>query len=259
MNNVKFDDMRTCAKYELAWRSNIGKREYQQDSAYLIVDDNNVLAIICDGMGGLEGGANASKTAVNTFAQRYFDHGAFFDNSWMKKAIEEADEAVSKLTDSNGERLNAGTTLAAVCIQGEKAHWVSAGDSRIYIIRNEEMVQVTSDHNYFWELNQKLEEGIISQSEYCEEAFSGEALISFVGMGGLNLIDMNEEFFEMQKGDVILICSDGLYKTVPDEVLHEIVTKARGLDEAAQWINQYIREADYSWQDNYTFILIRMN
>lgn len=259
MDNVKFDDLRTGVKYELAWRSNIGKREYQQDSAYLIADDSNVLAIICDGMGGLEGGAIASRIAVNKFAQWYFGNGENFNNKWMKEAIEDADRCVNELTDRHGKRLKAGSTLASICIQGEQAYWISSGDSRIYIFRDNEMVQVTSDHNYFWELNQKLRDGIITKEKYQEEAFSGEALISFVGMGGLNLIDMNEDAFEIQKGDVMLICSDGLYKTVPDEAVQEVIVKARGVEEAANWIEQYIREADYDWQDNYTFILIRMH
>lgn len=259
MNNFEFDDMRQTKRYELAWRSNIGRRESQQDSGYLIADDYNVLAIVCDGMGGLEGGATASRTAVNQFVQQYLKYGENFDNKWMREAVEGADDTVYKLEDGNGNRLNAGTTLVSVCIQDDKAYWVSAGDSRIYIMRENEMVQVTSDHNYFWELNQQLEDGTISREKYREEAFSGEALISFVGMGGLNLIDMNEEPFELRQGDVILICSDGLYKTVPDEVIQEIVDKARNINEVAQWIEQYIREEDCVWQDNYTFILVKFN
>ena len=153
--------------------------------------------------------------------------------------------------------MGAGTTLASVAISGNRLYWLSVGDSRIYIFRRNEMVQVTNDHNYFYRLNQQLADGLISRSKYHEEAGNGEALISFIGMGGILLMDLNEAGFSLQAGDTVLLCTDGLYRSVPDDEMLKIVVSSSTAEEAIRCLKKTIADKAYPWQDNYTCILIK--
>lgn len=275
--NVVFDDRRTRKHYDVAWRSGIGAREYQQDHAYCTADDKNLFAVVCDGMGGMSGGAQASSIAVEAFTEyclstRMYsddpgqdadydgiDTRVCFDSTRMRDAAEAVDDIVYSLTDPEGNRMGAGTTLLSAAIQDNWMYWLSVGDSRGYIFRGDEMVQVTSDHNYFLRLNQLLETGVISREKYEAETVKGEALISFIGMGGLMLIDINEEAFPLQEGDTVLLCTDGMYRTLSDTAIKNIVENSFDMEEAARRMEQIISERRYSWQDNYTFILIKVN
>lgn len=259
--NIVFDDLRTVCSYDIACLSGIGRRESQQDHAYAAANDMAVFAVVCDGMGGIEGGDLASATAVEAFTEYYQYYTAQnteeMDFCWMQQAAESVDDIVYSLKSKNGNRMGAGTTLASVAISGNRLYWLSVGDSRIYIFRRNEMVQVTNDHNYFYRLNQQLADGLISRSKYHEEAGNGEALISFIGMGGILLMDLNEAGFSLQAGDTVLLCTDGLYRSVPDDEMLKIVVSSSTAEEAICCLKKTIADKAYPWQDNYTCILIK--
>lgn len=259
-NNIEFCDLRRLGRYDITISSDIGNRSEQQDCAYVAADDNNVFAIICDGMGGMNGGTLASSTTVEAFTEYYLDSGETLqDNQWMQKAAEIIDDIVYSLTDEQGEHLGGGSTVVTVTISDDKIQWFSAGDSRMYIIREKEMVQVTNDHNYFMLLDQQLKEGHIDFEKYRQEAVNGEALISYMGIGGLRIFDMSEVPFSLQSGDIILLCTDGLYRTISDDELKQFLLKYEDMQEASEKINQYIRQKAVSWQDNYTYAIIKIN
>lgn len=245
--------------YDVAAQNGIGKRNSQQDSAYIAVNDKSVFAVVCDGMGGMNAGEQASATAVEAFTEYYMKYGdKNADNSWMKGAVEAVDDIVYQMIDSNGKKLGAGTTLVSVVLNENHLSWVSVGDSRIYIFRKKEVVQITNDHNYFMKLNQDLQAGVITQDCYKSEAGKGEALISFLGMGGLMLVDINEDTFPLEREDTILLCTDGVYRSIPDEDLGRIMEQCEDMKQAAVWIEEYIKETNKKYQDNYTYVLIRV-
>lgn len=261
-NNIIFDDLRTGrGTYDIACLSGIGRRESQQDAAYAAANDEAVFAVICDGMGGIAGGQLASTTAVEAFTEyyQYYNQGSKegTDGQWMQTAIEAVDDIVYSLKDAEGHRVGAGTTLIAITVNENRLHWVSVGDSRIYLFRGDEMAKVTNDHNYFLKLDQQREEGTISNEQYHTEARKGEALISFVGMGGLLLIDINEDDFYLEPGDTILLCTDGLYRTISENQMFQIIRQERTAKDIVRRFDAMIAERNSSYQDNYTFILIK--
>ena len=257
--NCIFDDLRSNPTYDISFKSAIGKRESQQDAAYIAASDDDVLAVVCDGMGGISGGQLASRTAVEAFIECYQTYAqqdaAGF--AWLKNAAEVIDDIVYSLCGPDGQRLGAGTTLVSIILHDGQINWLSVGDSRLYILRGNEMVQVTNDHNYFLTLNRQRQNGQISSEVYQEEACNGEALISFIGMGGLLMIDINEVPFALVPGDVILLCTDGLYRTVSDQEIKTIVTESESMQEAANHLEKIIEHRSHPYQDNYTFVLIK--
>ena len=261
MNNATYDNFQKKSSYDIAVFSEIGKRSSQQDCAYVAADDNGVIAVLCDGMGGYEGGQLASQTAVNEFLEYYqcFASEQAESVEWMKNSVERIDSVVYNLSNEKGKRLGAGTTLVALRINGKKLTWVSVGDSRMYLKRGSEMVQITTDHNYFLDINKKRDEGTISSEKYAEEAESGEALISFIGMGGLMLMDISDSPFELIKGDVIFICSDGVYRAINDKIIHSLINSSTDTKYVMGEIRKRIEHSNLPNQDNNTGIMIRIN
>lgn len=262
IQNLEFEDLRRNKHFDIACCSEIGRRDSQQDAGYLAANDEEVFAVVCDGMGGISFGEMASKTAVEAMVDAYARSAArnelSVDDSWMRSAVECVDDIVYSLKDKDGARLRAGTTLVSVRIKDNHISWVSVGDSRIYIFRGNELVQVTSDHNYFLQLNQQYECGQISREAYREEARDGEALISYIGMGGLTLIDLNEMKFPLIKDDIILLCTDGVYRSIEDEQLKMLLQHCDSMQKLSEQLNHIIKCRELPDQDNYTYVLIRI-
>ena len=116
----------------------------------------------------------------------------------------------------------------AVIIKDHKLYYVSVGDSRIYLIRKEEIAQITEDQNYRLTLKRELENNTLSQEEYLKEIPYADALISYIGMGGLKVIEYNSDYpLELKDGDKILLCSDGFYRSFSEK---EIIEEVNGIE-----------------------------
>lgn len=240
----------------------IGRRKEQQDTIktdddYALIEHGKFIAVLCDGMGGLSGGQQASNLCAD-FIVESFHSVEKIDNiqEFYRVVIAESDRRILKLCDENGERLHAGTTLASVVIQGNTLHWASVGDSHIYLIRNGQIQCITNDHNYLMILQEKIEQGELTKEE-AEEHPKKEALVSYVGMGGVKYIDINTKPFELINGDYIVICSDGLYRTVSEEDIKGITCGIEDAKDVAACLTEYAMRAEKSNQDNTSVIVIQ--
>lgn len=251
---------------DIGFSSVIGTRKYQQDS--IIVSDETFLkcfnyrrciAALCDGMGGMEGGEIASSISVKTIYEDYVDIIPKNVPEFFEKEVSKLDKIVSGLTNKNNEPMDSGTTLISVIIECEKLYWVSVGDSHIYIIRKGEMVQVSKDHNYYSVLKERAENGLITADEAAYNP-RGEALTSFIGIGRESEICLNEKPFDLMPNDIIILCSDGLYKTVTDQEIHEIVSmSSESMASIARRLTTATMNKKRKNQDNTSVILIKYN
>lgn len=243
---------------ELSISSIIGNRETQQDSSGENISENSGVVVICDGMGGHAGGKQASSLAVDMFLQNFQSFNGDFIGKILR-VLDSIDSAVMNLKDEDGTLMKAGTTLVAVYVDNKNLHWASVGDSRIYIIRGNEIVQVTKDHNYKLRLDSLLKENKISEREYKEKIVDGEALISFLGVGGLELIDVNSQPFILYSEDIVLLTTDGLCKALEEETIHRIISTFRNVTEAAEVLMKRVqKETRGQSLDNTTFAIIKM-
>lgn len=238
----------------------IGHREYQQDYAGLLVEPDQALAVVCDGMGGLNGGERASREAVAALLADYRNNppGDHFSEFLCAEAAK-MDALVHGLQDETGAPLKAGSTVVSVIVRDGMLYWMSVGDSRIYVLREDTMVPVTKDHNYRRELEEALARGDVSREQFEKESHTrkAEALTNYLGMGGLRRIEWNAQPFRLEDGDEILLCSDGLYKSLD---VHQI--KAMLLDNrasvrvAAKRLVRMALDQAVKSQDNTTVILM---
>lgn len=246
--------------FEVSVSSILGDRAAQEDRAAIAIKDDEGIIVVCDGMGGHKGGKLASRIAVESLLDQYTqaqpisDIPAFFMNS-----IDVLDEAITLLKNPSGDTLAAGTTLSSVIVRDKRLYWVSVGDSRIYLIRGDEIVQVTEDHNFKSKLDKQLAYQIISLSEYNRLMDKGEMLISYIGIGGVEVVDINKDAFALQADDRILITSDGLVKSLDDHAILTIVNNFTNIRDASTALtNKAIRLSQHGNLDNTTVSLIRI-
>ena len=240
--------------------SDQGTREYQQDKGYAQIQNGFGMAILCDGMGGMNGGERASHLAVQQFVQDV-NHSWPLKNisDFMENEIRYLDRLVYYLRDDSGERLNAGSTAVAAIIEDNRLYWVSVGDSRMYLLREGRLRCLTAQHNYKTMLQDKLSAGAINLEYYNAEIHQGEALTSYLGMGQLPLVDTNHVPLELYQEDMLLLCSDGLYKTLSDEQIQALLEECGGhLFLAAERLIETARRLGGRGQDNTTLILMKL-
>lgn len=245
-------------KIEMCASSIIGTRKYQQDSYAIIDTDKGKLAVVCDGMGGLAGGERASALGISVLTEDFIRTPVTDARVFFREEAIKLDKLVYDLCDENENKLGAGTTIVSVFIKNDMTDWLSVGDSKIYIIRNNALYCVVREHNYRLILDDRLQKGELSQEEYIRESVQAEALISYLGMGELSLMDINNEHFRLYPGDVIILCSDGVYKTLNnDMILASVVDNYYDLQKAADTITECAMEYSAGSQDNTTVVLIR--
>lgn len=245
-------------KVEAGMSSIIGARQSQQDAADILMNESGaLLAIVCDGMGGMEAGDRASKYCVSEVCRDFQAYTGEEYSRFLCSEIRRLDRDVSEFCGEDGGHVVTGTTFAAVIIENGKMYWGSVGDSRIYIIRGGEIAQITHDHNYGLVLNEKVEEGTMTILE-AEQYPKKEALISFVGLGHIERIDVNENAFFLEKGDYILICSDGLYRSMDKNmILQTVMLYADDMSGAAEILTATAACIGGCRQDNTTVVIMK--
>ncbi len=248
--------------FQVALLSVLGDREEQQDSAGYELKQTEGIVCVCDGMGGHEGGKMVSNFAADCLLNSYLDTYPCEDvHNLLVDTVKKVNTDITSLKHSDGSKMHAGTTTVSAIIKKDKLYWVSVGDSRLYLFRNNESVRATVDHNYRLALDEALNAGVINEEKYNQEIHRGETLISFLGVGELNLIDSNVEPFALLKNDKLLLMSDGLYKLLSDEEIEKIVFNFANISEATQALEIKAKKKAKSLnikRDNMTIVLIKM-
>ena len=262
----KAPEMQKIPKVETAAYSHIGTRNYQQDSAFVSPSTvfsqkgtERILAVLCDGMGGLSDGGKASEIAVETIKQDFqkiYNQQDCDIPAFYRSEIQKIDEAVCRLGKGK-ERYNAGTTFISVILEKGIIFLACVGDSRIYLIRSHQIYQITREHNYFLQLKERVEAGELTMEEAKSDPRK-DALISYLGMDGVKLMDVVPRGLPLHSGDLILLCSDGLTKELSDSEILEIVDQnTEDLGMTARYLALSAFDKDLTSKDNTTVILVR--
>jgi len=192
--------------------------------------------IVSDGMGGALAGEVASDMVANQLPgilKRELpdvidDIGSDEVRTRLFKALAVINDMVCERSEKDPKCAGMGATLVMVLVRGCQAMVVHAGDSRAYLVRNNEMSLLTKDHNMLQVL---LDEGVLTPEEAVGHP-AGSELLCDVGMPDGMFADVL--YFDMEANDKILLCSDGLNGVIPDEQIRHILNKNMSLEKISQ-------------------------
>lgn len=238
----------------------VGGRESQQD-CFGISDTTDgalasrgLLAVVADGMGGMANGEMASMEAV-VACLSYFDAcgGVSKPPQLLMEMTYQANQKVKAALAGSG--FAGGATLLAVHIQNGVCHWLSVGDSHIYLYNGKKFQQLNEEHNYAAQLFQQVYEGKLTQEEAVQNP-NKEALTSYIGIEHLKLIDCNQNPVHLNPKDRILLATDGLFRTLS---IREIAASmSYPVEQTMIHLEMQIETKQKKNQDNYTAVLLEI-
>jgi serine/threonine protein phosphatase PrpC len=241
----------------------VGRRREQNEDSYL-VDLESGLFVVADGMGGPAGGGTASGLAVGTIqekvrAARLASPSSFVSPtaadavqfpSMLRLAVEAACRAIYGAAQEDPTLAGMGTTVTAALIAGRSAYIAHVGDSRCYLIRDGRIFQISEDHSL---VNEQLKAGAITEEEARQSRFRN-IITRSVGFEEDVLVDVVG--LEIEKGDELVICCDGLSNLVTDAEILQIAT-GTPLAEAPERLVALANER--GGDDNITVIVVRVD
>lgn len=243
---------------DVAVISEQGARESQQDSCGVsapeLMPTHGFLAVLADGMGGLEDGDMVSRAAVGTMLDVFPCTDAYSEPELaMTEMLRRTNERINELLGP--ERLGeCGSTLAAVLIRGERLYFASIGDSRIVLLHGGALYTLNREHD----LKSELLRLAINGEGSAYEAFHSEergALTSYLGMGRLRQVDMCSHPVRLYAGDTVAVMSDGVYNALDDEAIAAALSLPAG--EAVRALADAISARALPRQDNYSAVVIK--
>lgn len=218
-------DGRKRISVRIAQKSDVGLvRTENQDFAILSspeepgAADRGRLMLVADGMGGHRGGATASRMAATIIKQEYLASDPSNPPEALRRALQLANARIFQEAQTNPELRGMGTTCSALVIRGEEAWFAHVGDSRIYLVRKDEIHQLTQDHSLVASM---VREGLITSQE-AEVHPRRNVLQRSMGVIPDVEIDVSPAL-PVEIGDIFILCSDGLHGLVKELEMKEVV------------------------------------
>ncbi len=227
-------------------------RKINEDYANALINPfGNVLMIVADGMGGAQKGEVASKNLVNYITHEFLSLEKEFKNEkamskWIYKVVKEANEKIYLKASSDPKFKGMGTTLSLVLLVKDKLLTAQVGDSRVYLLIDNKLTQITEDQTYVNFLIKS--KGMPKEIAYTHP--KRHELTNALGTKKTINVDINIRDYHYER---ILICSDGLYNNVSENDLASII---RGNDSLDKKANQLIAFGNFNGgSDNMALIL----
>lgn len=214
----------TNKKYSFIFgnKSDVGRvREINEDYMESFASSAGHFFVVCDGMGGHTSGEIASRLAVTTIKE-YVSNNSGSSKSTkqlLAEAIQTANQTIIDKTIETPEYTGMGTTCVALCIKTGMVYYANVGDSRLYIVRNNKIYQLTKDQSFVQTL---IDQGHISYDEAESHPRKNE-LIQALGITENVVPEINKVGLQIFKGDKFILCSDGLSGFVSDESILSIL------------------------------------
>ena len=226
-----------------------GGREKNEDRMGYCYTRESGLFLLADGMGGHPEGEVAAQLALQTVSALYQKEARPMVgdvSEFLATALMAAHHQIIRYASEKGMLDTPRTTMVAAILQGSYATWVHCGDSRLYLVRHGEMVTRTRDHSY---LEQQANAGVVRL-----DRVNRNILFTCLGSPSKPVFDVTGPVM-LQQGDKILLCSDGLWGSVPDgEIVRSLTT--RSVSEAVPELVETALRNGGEHSDNVTIIAL---
>jgi serine/threonine protein phosphatase PrpC len=240
--------------------SDVGRQRANNEDSFLYWEPDSDqdflrkgrLAIVADGMGGYEGGQEASRLAVETVRSVYDNAFSGDPQVTLTAAFEAAHQNIQRFAQEHPQFYGMGTTCTALAIIGHQLHFAHVGDSRLYLIRAQSITRLTRDHSYVGRL---VESGIV-RSEDAESHPQRHILTAALGSGRDVAPHIPDQPVPLEERDSLLLCSDGLWGLVGDADLARVTQSNPPAEACQQLVNLALERGG---PDNITVLILRVS
>lgn len=232
-----------------------GSRSLMEQDRTQIVGHRGTVLGVCDGMGGAAAGEVASQLAVDIIYEKLSEGDPPADRDELARrlvaAVEEAGIRIFNEARADRTRRGMGTTATIAGLRDSRLFVAQVGDSRAYILRGEQMFQVTRDQSL---VNQLIEAGQLTEEE--AETFEHNNII-LQALGTAETVQVDLTFVDLCKGDTLLLCSDGLSGMIRADEIREVLLTVSDPLEACKVLTERANFA--GGHDNITVIVAKMD
>jgi len=242
---------------EFAKVSLTGHRAENQDRVAVVANGSSALLIVVDGMGGHAQGARASEVTIDCMTKRFNAVGqpVLDPQGFLISALSEAHDKVVELGSGINLEQRPRATCAVCLVQDQRAYSAHMGDSRIYLLRKGKVLHRSRDHSHVELL---LHEGVIQEDEvnshpmrnFVECCLGGDEPLPDMSISGPR---------PLESGDVLMLCSDGLWTGVSDQALVALTGADRDLEQVLIELADQAVAANAPGSDNTTAAAMRFN
>src|ERR1700722_15450215 len=245
---------------EAASLTDVGRQRANNEDSYLYWEPDSEedflrkgrLAVVADGMGGYEGGQEASRLAVETVRSVYDDVFSGDPQDTLARAFESAHRNIQRFAMEHPQFYGMGTTCTALSIVDRQLHFAHVGDSRLYLIRSETISRLTRDHSYVGRL---VESGVV-RSEDAETHPQRHILTAALGSGKGIAPHFPDRPFPLEPDDTLMLCTDGLWGVVGER---ELARVAQSFAPAEVCLKLVEMALDLGGPDNITVSVLRVS
>ncbi|TDJ43214.1 MAG: serine/threonine-protein phosphatase [Gammaproteobacteria bacterium] len=241
---------------EYAKVSALGDRQDNQDRAAVVVAEDAAMLLVFDGMGGHSDGARAAETGLKVVQDIFMEARLpiLDPQGFLYMALSRAHDAVVKLGDDVAVDFRPRATCAICLVQEGGSFWAHIGDSRIYQIRNGRVLTRSRDHSHVEVL---IQEGAITEEEALDHPMRNFVECCLGGDAPVPDMSITSKL-PLAIGDVLLVCSDGLWSGISDDDIGEISTPGENnLAENLKALSIKALNANSPYSDNTTGTAIR--
>ncbi len=231
-----------------------GARNYQEDSfgfssvAKADIEKTGFTAVVADGMGGLSQGAQVSGYVVSAMLEMQRKRNAAAPaHMYLAQSLRMVNDNVV------ASGLRGGSTAVVILCTAKGIHWCTAGDSRVYLFRDQTLTVLNEDSDYMNRLIEQVISGDITFDEAGKDA-QKDSLAQYIGCREGIHPDVNAKPLMPRNGDKLLLCTDGVYNALNGQELSEALIQPAGA--AAEELKSRICAKGYPNQDNFTAIVM---
>ncbi len=231
----------------------IGDREVQEDVYGIKTALEGTMAVLADGMGKRFGGKIAAGTAVEAFLQIFENGDAFYNPQYsFRRAFQGANrEILNRLEEEQGC-----ASVAAVMVKDRRLYYAAAGNVKVAVYRNQELVPVTSGHTIDVLARQKYEEGKLTRQE-AAALLEQHRLYNFVGQDGFCDIEFFDKPISLYGGEYILLMSDGLYETARWKDMEDCLEGEGDCQQKAYQLIELVNRSEKEDKDNAAAVVLQ--
>ncbi|WP_025728050.1 Stp1/IreP family PP2C-type Ser/Thr phosphatase [Atopobacter phocae] len=234
------------------FKSDVGKRRpnNEDNGGYIYNQKNQLLTVVCDGVGGEKSGEVASQLVVKSLKEA-FEPTQFNTieeaKSFIINIVKDVNHTIYERAQTELENERMGTTMVVAIIIGQQALILNVGDSRAYLYRDEHMNQLTEDHSY---VNELMRTGEITKEE--AEVHPQKNYITR-SMGLDKDVEVDEWTIDLHDAKWLLLCSDGLTNMLNDQIIEHILANTS----SDEWTEALVHSANEAGgRDNITVLIV---